>query len=264
MGKLTSQMRKLLLLIGIFITGFTSAQVTLQPKQMESNDVGVIYDEEFAINFYLHTRGYGFGAIFGQIKTYYKTSFYHVDFGMVKHPKENRPDNQLNQFNVLSRPYVYGKKNSFFVLRAGKGAKRYLSEKAKRKGIAMGYSYQLGPSIGMLKPYYLDLRTEPAGAPPQLQVVKYSEESRELFLDPGSIDGYSGFWKGVGETSFIFGGHVKLGAHFAWGAYEKGVKALEVGLMIDAFFQKVDILAIEDNSPVFANLYLNLQLGRRK
>ena len=257
-------MRNLILLFCFFAAVSTSAQVTLQPKQMETKDVGVVYDEEFAVNMYLHTRGYGIGAIFGKIKTYYKTTFYHVDFGMVKHPKENRPDNQLNQFNVLSRPYVYGKKNSFFVLRAGKGTKRYLSEKAKRKGVAMGYSYQIGPSIGMLKPYYLDLRAEDPGSPPELRVVKYSEESRDLFLDPGSIDGYAGFWKGVGETNFIFGGHIKGGAHFAWGAYEKGVKALEVGLMIDVFLTKVDILAIEDNSPIFANLYLNLQFGKRK
>ena len=240
------------------------AQVTLQPKQMETKNVGVVYNDEFAVNLYLHTRGYGIGAIFGKLKTYYKTTFYHVDFGLLKHPKEHRPDNQINQFNVLSRPYVYGKKNSFFALRIGKGQKRYLSEKAKRRGVAVGYSYQLGPSIGMLKPYYLDLRGDGGIAPPTIEVSKYSEENKDRFLDPDFIDGYSGFWKGVGEMKFVFGGHLKGGAHFSWGAYDRYVKAIEVGLLLDFYFQKVDILAIEDNSPVFANLYLNLQFGKRK
>ena len=240
------------------------AQVTLQPKQMETRDVGVVYDEEFAVNLYLHTRGYGLGVILGKIKTYYKTSFYHVDFGMVKHPKEHRPDNQINQFNVLSRPYVFGKKNNFFALRVGKGAKRYLSEKAKRRGVAMGYSYQLGPSIGMLKPYFLDLRGDGGNNPPIIESEKYTAENADRFLNPDFIDGYSGFWKGVGELDFIIGAHIKGGAHFAWGAYDRYVKALEVGLMLDIYLKKVDIMAIEDNSPVFANLYLNLQFGKRK
>ena len=258
-------MRYFILAIAVLITGALRAQVTLQPKQMETRDVGVVYDREFAVNLYLHTKGYGVGAVFGELKTYYKTSFYHVDFGMVKHPKEHRPDNQINQFNVLSRPYVFGKKNSFFVLRAGKGTKRYLSEKARRKGVAMGYSYQIGPSIGLLKPYYLDIRTETGiGNPPEVQSVKFSEDNADRFLNPDFIDGYSGFWKGVGETSFIFGGHLKGGAHFAWGAYDRYVKALEVGVMIDFYFQRIDIMAVEDNSPVFANLYLNLQFGKRK
>lgn len=257
-------MRVLLLFLLTFLLAPLRAQVTLQPKQMETKSLGVVYDEEFAVNIYLHTRGYGFGAIFGTLKTYYKTSFYHVDFGMVKHPKEHRPDNQINQFNVLSRPYVFGKKNSFFTLRLGKGAKRYLSEKAKRRGVAVGYSYQLGPSLGMLKPYYLDLRSDGGAIPPTIEVSKYSEENADRFLDPDFIDGYSGFWKGVGEMNFVFGGHIKGGAHFSWGAYDRYVKAIEVGVLLDFYFQKLDILVIEDNSPVFANLYLNLQFGKRK
>jgi len=230
---------------------------------MESNNVGVVYDDEFAINLYLHTKGYGVGAIFGKLKTYYKTSFYHIDFGMVKHPKEHRPD-RVPTGTILTRPYVYGKKNSFFVLRAGKGMKRYFSEKAKRKGVAVGYSFQAGPSIGMLKPYYLELDARTSDTEPRTSIEKFSEENRDVFLNTSKVEGYAGFWRGVDELNFVFGGHLKGGAHFAWGAYDEFVKSIEVGLMLDVYFQKVDIMIIDDNSPIFANLYINLQLGRRK
>lgn len=263
MGKSGFYMR-LLVFLCLILPAFSFGQVTLQPKQVQTDDVGVVYDKEFAMNFYLHTRGYGLGAIFGNIKTYYKTTFYHVDFSLVKHPKEHRPDNQINQANILSRPYIYGKQNSFFVLRVGKGQKRYLSEKAKRKGIAMGYSWQVGPSLGFLKPYYLDLRTESNTGPPMFESVKYSDETAERFLDPNYIDGYSGFWKGLGEIDMILGAHLKGGAHFAWGAYDKFVKAMEIGLLLDFYFQEVPILADQKNTPIFANLYINLQFGRRK
>ena len=239
-------------------------QVTLMPKPPQSRSVGVIYDREFAVNVYLHTKGYGLGMQFGDIETYYKTSFYFVDFSMIRHPKEHKPSNQITQIRVLSRPYVYGKQNSFFSLRAGKGMKRYLSEKTKRRGVAMAYSYQVGPAIGILKPYYLDLLFVEAGSPQRIESTKYSEENEDLFLNTNFIDGYSGFWQGIDELKFTFGGHAKAAAHFSWGAYEEFVKALELGIMVDFYFQRVPIMVIEKNSPVFINLYLNLQFGRRR
>ncbi len=261
-SKSTLRMRAIACLSFLFFSLLASGQVTLQPKQMETTDVGVVYNKEFAVNVYLHTKGYGVGAIFGDIQTYYKTSFYHIDLGLVKHPKEHRPD-QIPQGSILTRPYIYGKKNTFMVLRAGKGMKRYLSEKAKRKGVAMAYSFQVGPSIGMLKPYYLDLDNTQDGVP-STRSEKYSAENHDRFLNTSKIEGYSGFWRGLDEINFILGGHIKGGAHFAWGAYDKYVKAIEVGLLLDVYFQRVDIMVIEDNSPLFANLYINLQFGKRK
>lgn len=237
-------------------------QVTLQPRQMESQDVGVVYNKEFGVNGYWHTRGFGFGAIFGDIKSYYKTNFYHVDFGFVKHAKEHKPD-PLPTTNALKRPYVYGKKNSFMILRVGKGMKRYLSEKAKRRGVAVGYSFQGGPSIGMLKPYFLEVNDR-SGDVNSSEIIQYSDETAEFFLDRNKIHGYAGFWRGFGDMDFLIGGHVKGGLHLAWGAYDEYVKNIEIGLMLDMFFRKVDIMVVEDNAPVFANLYINLQLGKRK
>lgn len=257
-------MRFILIITFFFLSAsfVTQAQVTLQPRQLESQDVGVIYEKEFGVNVYWHTRGFGLGAIFGDIKSYYKTNYYHVDFGFIKHAKEHRPD-PLPTANALKRPYVYGKKNNFMVLRAGKGMKRYLSEKAKRRGLAVGYSVQGGPSIGMLKPYFLEVNDR-SGEIGGSEIVKFSNETADYFLDRTKIQGYAGFWRGFNDIDFLIGGHIKGGLHLAWGAYDKYVKNLEVGLMLDFYFREVEIMVIEDNAPVFANLYINLQLGRRK
>ena len=241
----------------------SNGQVTLQPKQHETKKVGVVYNSELAFNGYLHTKGWGLGMIVGEIKTYYKTSFYHLDFSTIKHPKEHRPDNQINQFNILSRPYIYAKQNSFYALRGGIGQKRYFSEKAKRRGMALGISYQFGATIGMLKPYYLDIRVEEEGSN-LTESQKYSEENHARFLNPRYVDGSSGFFKGLDEIEFALGVHLKGGAHFAWGAYDKYVKAMEIGIMIDVFSREIPIMIEEKNRPYFINLYLNLQFGKRK
>lgn len=239
------------------------SQVTLQPKQMQSKPTDYYYKKEFAVQGFLHTKGYGVGVRFGEIRTYYRTNFYHIDFGMIKHPREHRPNNQVNQFQILSRPYIYGKQNSFFQIRVGKGTKRYLSERAKRRGVAIGYSYELGPSLGILKPYYLDVLYTEAGQPQRIQSVKYSESVAPYFLNTDFIDGYAGFWKGIDEIKFLVGGHLRGAAHFSWGERNQFIRGLEAGLLVDFYFRKVPIMVVQENTPVFINLFLNLQLGRR-
>jgi hypothetical protein len=240
------------------------AQETLEPPERLEPSKGVIYNKETVFDFFMHTSGFGVGMKFGEIKTYYRTKYYHIEFGNIKHPKEFKPSNPGNYLNILNKPYVYGKQNGFYTLRAGIGEKRYFSEKARERGIAVALNYQGGLSLGFLKPYYLDLRQDASSGGPPVQAEKYSEENEEKFLDRNFIVGYSGFSKGLGETKIIPGIHLKGGVHFAWGAYDQFAKALEVGVMLDLYFQTIDIMIIEDNKPYFINLYLNLQLGKRK
>lgn len=239
-------------------------QTTFQPKELRSTQTGIVYTKETAFDVYLHTAGMGFGMKFGDIETYYRTSYYHIEFSTIRHAKEVRQSNRVSQFNVLSRPYVYGKQNSFFTLRAGMGKKRYFSEKAKRRGIAVGVNYQGGLSLGMVKPYYLELRSSENGEFSPVRSEKFTSENRDRFLDRTLIEGHSGFFTGLEELNFIPGIHAKGGIHFAWGAFDEQVKALELGIMIDVYFSDVPIMIIEDNKPYFMNLYLNLQFGNRK
>ena len=140
-----------------------------------------------------------------------------------------------------------------------------MSEKAKRKGVAVGIIYEIGVTLGLVKPYYLDIIYRVDGQPyGEVIATKYTEETKDIFLDPTNIQGYTGFFKGWGEISAIPGAQGKLAVHFAWGAYEKFVRALDVGVMVELYAKSVPIMVIEDNKPYFINLYLNLQLGKRK
>ena len=198
---------------------------------------------------------------------------YNIELGELKHPKEFRQsfDFQSPQTSKVSRAFVFGKQNSFFVLRGGYGEKRYFSEKAKRRGLAVGVSYEAGPSIGFLKPYYLELVRFANGDLNQfiIRSESYSEDNRDTFLDITSIYGSSGFSKGLSEISLIPGGHAKAAVHFDWGAFDEFVKAIEAGIMVDFYFQTVPIMVESpevsnvENSAIFFNLYINLQLGKR-
>jgi hypothetical protein len=252
------------ILIALVYPGSLLSQVTFQPKESKPPDAGIVYTKETTFDVFLHTSGLGFGMKFGDLETYYRTSYYHIEWSTLKHSKEVRQSNRVSLFNVLSRPYVYGKQNSFSTIRAGMGNLRYFSEKAKRRGIAVGVNYQGGLSIGLQKPYYLDLRSSRDGDFGPVKSERYSEANHDRFLDQTLIEGYSGFFTGVDELSFVPGIHVKGGIHFAWGAFEEKVRALEVGIMVDVFFKEVPIMITAENKPYFINLYLTLQFGSRR
>ena len=150
------------------------------------------------------------------------------------------------------------------VLRAGMGEKRYFSEKARRKGVAVGINYEGGVSLGLLKPYYLNLsRVEPSGDQ-RIVAERYSAENADVFLDVNRIYGSASFYKGFNEISAMPGLHGKIGLHLSHGAFDRGVRALEIGMMIDAYFKRVPIMVIDNNLPFFFNGYITLQLGRRQ
>lgn len=234
---------------------------------------GVVYNKEFSVDVKLHTNGFALGVNIGTLKTFYKTRYYNFEIGELKHPREFRQsfDFQAPNRNEVSKAFVFGKENSFFVLRGGIGEKRYLSEKAKRRGLAVGISYEAGPSLGLLKPYYLELVRIAEQGTPQLDIrsEKFSEENASLFLDIHNVFGSSGFSKGLNELSIMPGAHAKFAVHFDWGAFDEFVKAIEAGIMADFYFKNVPIMVESDlidnseNRPFFINLYLNLQLGKR-
>ncbi len=240
------------------------AQEVFQPKQMDTN-VGIVYNQEFAVGLRMHTNGFAIGTTFGKLRTYYLTKYIHFELGELKHEREYRQsfDTPSSLNGRISRAFKYGKQNNLYVLRGAIGAKRYFSEKAKHKGVAFGISYEGGATLGLLKPYYLELR----GGDGRVSIsTKYTEETADQFLDIYSIQGASGWTRGLGELSILPGAHAKFAVHFDWGAYDEYLKSIETGFMVDFFSRQAPIMVEADNvenNQLFINLFLHLQFGKR-
>ena len=256
-----------LLVAGTFCITTMQAQSIVEPKQIQESTLGVLYNKERVFELRLHTNGGAMSMQFGKIVTYYKTNYYQFDFGWVKHPKEYKQSitfNSGNPFTQSSNSFTYGKQNQLLVLRGGIGRKIYFSDKAKRKGVAVGIDYEFGASIGILKPYYLKLnRIEDNGFDDYISTERYSEDNKDVFLDNTKIIGPASFFKGFGNISAMPGLHARVSTHFSVGAFDEYVKAFEMGVMIDGYFQRVPIMIIDNNSPVFINAFLAFQIGKR-
>ncbi len=271
---ISAAMKRLLFLLFLAALSFAGfGQQTLEVGENYYGDrQGILYDRAFTVDLKLHTNGFAFGVDIARIRTYYLTTFLNFEFGEIKHPKQFRQsfDFRPSTNGQVSRAFVYGKENNFYVLRAGYGQKRFFSEKAKEKGLAIGISYQVGPALGLLKPYYLELLyPESGGSDIVARSERFSEENANVFLDITRIFGSSSWSEGLGEIAVRPGVQGEFAVHFDWGAFDEFVKALEAGVMFDVFLNTVPIMVdsplVEntENRPFFINFFLKLQLGKR-
>lgn len=224
------------------------------------------FKKEITFDIRLHTNGFAIAGNYGLIRSVKKSIVFQIELATIKHPREIRQSFDIfpGPLSTSPKAFIYGKQNAFYAFHFGYGGKRYFSQKAKKRGVAVGLTYTVGPSLGIAKPYFLDLIRFSDGME-DFEIVseRYSEENADLFLNLGTIYGASGFTHGLGELSFIPGGHAKVGLHLDWGAFDTFVKALDVGITIDAYHKKVPIMLTEDNKFLFVNLYISLQLGKR-
>ena len=134
--------------------------------------------------------------------------------------------------------------------------------------MAVGYSYEFGPTLGILKPYYLEVD---AGEPGNNRIVdiRHTGNNTAEFLNQDRIFGASAWTQGLNELAIRPGIHAKAAAHFAFGAYDEMAKSLEAGIAADFFLGNTDIMIESDltpgvtNTPLFLSLFINVQLGKR-
>ena len=260
-------MKQLIIICAFFLSVSTAvmAQETYQVRQRSTESKGLVYDKENIYFLRPHTNGFAFGYTIGKIRSYYKTKYMSFEGGWVKHPKEVR---QRSEFSGLSpsaqaaSSFVFGKQNALLTLRMSWGNKIYVSDKAAYKGVAVGYSYEGGPLLGLLKPYYLDYQSNDTPVRP----IKYTKETRDIFLDNSSsnIVGHSNFFQGFNEIKPLLGLQGKASIHLDFAASDEYVRAFEFGAMLDIYPKKVPIMVDVENRPFFINVFANFMFGKRK
>ncbi len=253
-----------------FVLSSSGAQTVFQPKPIEYNLKGVVYDFETVYEGRIHAQGFTIGMKKGKLKSYYRTTYRNFEIGYIKDANERRENRNLSiSGERISSPFVYGKQNTFFTMRYSYGEKRYLSEKTRRRGLAIGLIYEGGVTLGLLKPYSLRvIRPNPDNPSEQsLEIIQYSDEIRDDFLNDRFIYGGAGFFRGFTSITPTIGLHGKVGMHWALGAFDKKAKAFETGIMFDVFPRNIPLLIPGDNvnnNFFFFKIYLAFQFGTRK
>ena len=236
--------------------------------QAQTNELkGIIYDHEMSGGIEVHTSGWGLFLNVIHRDELKKKSIWQFEFTQIHNPKEVKQtiDFGLAFFGFNSpKPFVYGKQNNFYLINAVYGKQWMVAERAEKSGVELGIKVLGGLSLGFLKPYYLNVLYPADNSNTyEIRAIRYSEETADKFLDWFSIYGGAGFTYGFNQISIIPGIHVKSGLNFDWAQNEDAIKALEVGIMFDAYYKKIPLMVTENNSQFIPNLYLSLEFGKK-
>ena len=211
----------------------------------------IIFNKQNSFHFKLTTDGYGFGYEFGKFKSNRLATLFQFELSERKHPKEKKQGASINnQFQINS--VIPGKMNNFYQVKFGIGQQRIIGGKSNKNGVAVAAVYSGGLSLGLAKPYFVDVKD---GMRVQYDVV----------IDSGYVPlGASGFTYGWNKVKLHPGLFLKTALRFDYGRLNETVTAVEVGLMAEFYAKKVEQMLYNDQKQFFFNAYLAILLGRRK
>jgi hypothetical protein len=214
----------------------------------------------------LNSDGYGISFEIGKYKTPKLTTLYMFEFNEKFHPKEEKQAASSDVLGNVSQ-FKYGKANNFYQFKLGYGQQRLIGGKANKNGVAVSSIYAGGISVGLLKPYYVDVIDQNTN---ENLEYKFSDT-----LPSGStynILGASGFTKGWGELKVKPGVHAKAALRFDYGRFNEMVSAIEAGLNVEYYtsdivqmieYQGNKDFSVKKNN-LFFNAYIAIHFGRRK
>ncbi len=196
-------------------------------KQEEEGNLSYIKQNGFGIM--LRTNGYGIFFEIGRRRTQRFTNTYSIELTEIKHPKEEKSGG-----GFFSNPFIYGKINNFYQAKLGFGQQYILGQKGNKNGVAVIGLAQAGFSMGLLKPYYINT---------DIGTIKYSSQDSSTFLSYNNQYSGAGFTKGLGEMKLKPGAYLKTALRFDFGRFNESVSAIEIGMSVDVYADKIDIMA---------------------
>lgn len=259
-------MRKLFfILITLVIATSSIAQKQNKKERRDHNrkriDALIKQEEEGVIAYKKHTafggklinNGYGAFIEFGRAKSVKKGMLYQLEISEYKSAREEKQSNLY----AYSTPFVFGKQNFFYPIKLGVQQQILFGNKSNKNGVSVTGNYGGGLSIGLLRPYYVQLGGSNT-------YVKYESADSAKFLDPGGISGGPGFSKGWSDLTVNPGAYLKTALRFDYGSYNEIISAIEAGISVDYYSKKIPLIVHEKSKQFFFTGYVAFIFGRRK
>ncbi len=225
------------------------------------------YKSEFNVGGRLNTNGWDVYLEMEKRHNEKVSHLFQFEVGETKHPKEDKkargqliagPGGYAHY--ASARPFVYGKRNIFYQVRLGYGQRRVIGAKGNKNGVEVSAIYMAGISVGLVKPYYLELRDSIGSGS---HFAKYTPENEVEFLNPEYIIAGGGFKRGWDEVVVNPGVYARLGMRFDWAEFNEYVSAIEVGVTGSYYSKEVQIMINNAGANFFYGAYVSLLFGKR-
>lgn len=243
----------------------TTKQARAQAKRNRMNNAlrmeeegDLIFNRQNVFGIRLASDGYGISYEKGYFRTPTRTVLWEFELNEKHSPKEHHISAQTDAFDFSSIvPY---KLNNLFEFKAAIGQQILIGGKGNKNGVAVTALYAGGLTLGMLKPYYLDITNEISQASNQQTYAQFASDS----VTGDQITGAAGVLVGWGNLTIKPGINAKQGMRFDYGRLNQTVAAIEVGLTEEFFSGKMPIMYLVPAKQFFFNAYVSILFGNRK
>ncbi len=173
----------------------------------------------------------------------------------VKHPQEVRRSSRWT-----GNYFIYGKSNYLYAFRFQYGRDIILFSKAPQQGVEIKMVTAIGPSIGIVAPYYIERSVDNSF------FVTAKEQYDPTNPNHGfnNILGTGNLFQGLWDSSIAFGLNAKFGVNFELGTNKSQVTGFEVGCLVDAYTHEIILMPTTNNYSFFPTVYFTLFYGSRK
>ena len=212
------------------------------------------YDREYLLGVNKNTNGGMIGGVALKVGTRLDDSqfaFFGLELANVKHPKEVRYS------TVTGNNYIFGKSNYLYAIRPHYGREVILFKKAPNQGVQVSALAAVGPSIGLVAPYFIEYALNRVETVVELYDPAV-HQSRFNILGTGRL------LEGVGQSELALGGMAKAALYFEFGVFKSNATGLEVGYQVEGFQKKIPLILREQNRQFFQSAYFTLFFGFRK
>jgi hypothetical protein len=224
-------------------------------KMLRMEEEGdLIFNKHGVFGFRLATDGYGIFYEKGKFKTNSKTLLLQFELNEKKNPKDHKVAAAYNGYNFNS--VVIGKLNNFYQFKVAVGQQHLIGGKGNKNGVAVTALYSGGFSLGILKPYFMDV----TDAQQNTFRSKYP-----TIVDSGySIIGASGFTVGWNDVTIKPGLNAKAAMRFDYGRLNQSITAIEAGVTGEYYFSTIPMMYLVPYKQFFFNAYVSIMFGKRK
>ncbi|MDO9552060.1 hypothetical protein [Rhodonellum sp.] len=212
------------------------------------------YDREVLFGINKNTNGGligGFSMKIGMRIDDTNFQFFGLELSHVKNTKEARYP------TPLGNSFIFGKSNYLYSIRPHYGREIILFRKAPQQGVQISALAAVGPSIGIIAPYYVEYpisRTETV----REQYNPEVHQSRFNILGPGRL------FEGIGESELAIGANAKAALSFEFGIFKSSVTGVELGYQLEGFTKEIPLMPTTDNRQIFQSVYFTFFYGFRK
>ena len=172
----------------------------------------------------------------------------------VKHLREHRYSSRRT-----GNFFIWGKRNYLYTFRTQYGRDFIIFRKAPQQGVQVAVMFAGGPSIGLLAPYYIEFSQS------------QSNESQSEQYDPNNVNhhfqnilGTGSLFQGLGKSKIKIGANIKVGLNFEFGTFKSNVTGFEIGFLIDAYTDKINLIPKAENKAVIPTAFISLFYGSRR